>query len=149
MASINSIPNAQGSLGSNAFRSMTSLKSADDVLLPTNNSGTGDLEANETKETAHNSISKSDSSEKLIEFSPTKQKETKLVDFSPSDEIKQIVNGVTESESNTDENGSGKESDRVQENKVEESEESVDGNVAAKAKASPIVSHQPESPTRR
>ena len=148
MASINSIPNAQGTLGSNAFRSMTSLKSADDVLLPTNKSvGTGDLEANETKDTADNNTS--DSSEKLIEFSPTKQKETKLVDFSPTEEVKQIVNGVTESESNTDENVTGKQSENAQENKVEKSEESVDGNVAAKTKTSPIVSHQPESPTRR
>ena len=149
MASINSIPNAQGTLGSNAFRSMTSLKSADDVLLPTNKSGTGDSEASETKETAENDISKSDSSEKLIEFSPTKQKETKLVDFSPTDEIKQIVNGVTESESNTDENVTSKESENVQENKEEESKDCVDGNVGAKKKASPIVCHQPESPTRR
>ena len=148
MASINSIPNAQGTLGSNAFRSMTSLKSADDVLLPTNKSGTGESEANETKETTENDISKSDSDEKLIEFSPTKQKEIKLVDL-PTDEIKQIVNGVTESESNTDENLTGKENENVQENKVEESKESVDGNVGAKTKASPIVSHQPESPTRR
>ena len=97
MASINSIPNAQGSLGSSAFRSMTSLKSADDVLLPSKPSSTSESDAKENTGTAESS------SEKLIEFSPAKQKDTKLVDISPSEEVKQTVNGVTESESNTDE----------------------------------------------
>ena len=148
LASINSIPNTQGNLGSNAFPSMTSLKSADDVLLQTNKNAASETES-DGKKPGENSDTgdKTDNvetstqnggSEKLIEFSPTKPK---LVDISPT---VQTVDGVTESESNTDNTGESTPS------KVEEiNDNSVDGNLVVKERTSPIVTHQPDSPTRR
>ena len=137
----------QGNLASHAFRSMTSLKSADDVLLP-NKDATCEAEP-DTKgvkgnpDTVDSASGQNGGSEKLIEFSPTKPK---LVDISPT---VQTVDGVTESESNTDNisetTTNGKQGEKVEETK----EESVDGNVVTKEKTSPIVTHKPDSPTRR
>ena len=148
MASINSIPNMQGNLASHAFRSMTSLKSADDVLLPTNKDTVGEAEPDtkgvkESSDTVDSASGLNGANEKLIEFGPTKPK---LVDISP---VVQTVDGVTESESNTDNisktTTNGKQGEKVEETK----EESVDGNLGTKGKTSPIVTHQPDSPTRR
>ena len=123
MASINSIPNAQSNLGSDAFCSMTSLKSADDVLLPAikNTSeqkaiGT-DPGTKATKENSDSCKGKSDivevsgendDSEKLIEISPRERMVTKLAEILPTDNVITVhaVNGAAESESNTD-NASG------------------------------------------
>ena len=147
LASINSIPNTQGNLGSNAFRSMTSLKSADDVLLQTKKNVASETESDgkkprEISDTGDKSdnvetSTQNGSSEKLIEFSPTKPK---LVDISPT---VQTVDG-TESESNTDNTGESTPS------KGEEiNDNSVDGNLVVKERTSPIVTHQSDSPTRR
>ncbi len=150
LASLSSSSNAPGNLGLHA-RSMTSLKSADDVLLANNKNSS---ETDQDTKEAHDSSKGEESTqkaEKLIDFSPTEPKK-KLVDISPSDTEAntQTVNGVTESESCTDNEDATKKSDEAKEGTGEtETGESVDGNIGTKERSSPIVTHQPESPSRR
>ncbi len=156
LASISSA-NAQGNLATQPFRSMTSLKSADDALAPSDKTQTeAEPTVKENADTAADtaaSLENNGGTEKLIDFSPTEPKEVKLVDISPEEnaDTLQKVNGVTETESSTDKETVGESEPKPSAPSEEASEhqESVDGGVLTKRKTSPIVTNQPESPSRK
>ncbi len=163
---------------------MTSLKSGDDTLqireASIKESQEPESECNEAiKENNQETTQekKDNSTDKLIDLSPT-EKEGKLISLTPEHNPNvQKVNGVTESESSTDvvfelnpeteekpteeEESKEKENEETEkceetkentenkEEKTEESREMVDGGAVSRPKPSPIVTNPPTSPTRR